>query len=108
MTTSKRENNAAVLKQLESISGKSLTFGNLLLAIRQSEEVSQAEFGKKLGVSKQYLCDIEKGRRFVSVKAAIDFAHKLCYSERYFIKLCLQDMLDREGIKLVIELQKAA
>ena len=36
-----------------------LTFGGLIEAMRQAEEISQVEFAKKLGISKQRLRDIE-------------------------------------------------
>jgi DNA-binding transcriptional regulator YiaG len=42
--------------------GSSLTLGGLILAIRRSDEISQLDFAYKLGVSKQYLCDLEHDR----------------------------------------------
>lgn len=99
--------NAGVLKKLAALSGKSLTLGNLLWSIRQGEEFSQVEFAKTLGVSKQYLCDLEHGRRFASPKAAADYARKLGYSEEQFVRLCLQDMLDRDGILLNVDVKAA-
>lgn len=99
--------NAKVLKKLEDISGKKLTLGNLLLSIRQGEDLSQVEFAEKLGVSKQYLCDLEHGRRFASPKAAADYAHKLEYSEAQFVRLCLQDLVNRDGIPLHVNVRAA-
>jgi len=32
-----------------------------------SEEMSQAVFAKRLGISSSHLCDIEKGRKVVSL-----------------------------------------
>jgi transcriptional regulator with XRE-family HTH domain len=94
MTTKKTK---ASLDFLEGLAGK-LTLGSLLLAIRQGEEMTQIEFAKLLGVSKQYLCDLEHGRRFVSPKAAAEYAKKLGYSSQQFVKLCLQDLVDRDGL----------
>ena len=51
------------LAYLESLIGKRLTFGDHLSAIRQGEEMTQADFAKRLGVSRHYLCDIEHNRR---------------------------------------------
>jgi transcriptional regulator with XRE-family HTH domain len=105
--TTKHRRNFTTLKLLEKISGKKLTLGNLIAAIRQGEESSQAEFALMLGVSKQYLCDLEHGRRFVSPKAASQYAKKLGYSEHQFIRLCLQDILIRDGFKFIVDIKAA-
>ncbi len=99
--------NARVLKKLEAISGKKLTLGNLLNSIRLSDGLTQVEFSEKLGVSKQYICDLEHGRRFVSPKSAADYAHKLGYGEAQFVRLCLQDLVNRDGIPLYVNVQAA-
>lgn len=63
MSTKKKSD---AIKFLEKLTGSKLTLGNLILSIRQGEELSQVEFSKLLGVYKQYLCDLEHGRGFVS------------------------------------------
>jgi len=93
---------------IETLIGGKLTFSNMLMSIRQGEEMSQAAFAKQLGISRQYLCDIEHGRRFVSPKMAAEYAKMLGYSERQFVRLCLQDLLDRDGLVMTIEIQNAA
>lgn len=70
--------------------------------------MSQVEFSKLLGISRHNLCDIEHGRRFISPKMASHFANKLGYSEKQFVRLCLQDMLNREGLSLVVDIDNAA
>jgi transcriptional regulator with XRE-family HTH domain len=70
------------LEFLESLIGKKPTFGEHLLAIRQGEEMTQAAFSKQLGGSRHYLCDIEHNRRYVSPKAAAEFAEKLGNSSK--------------------------
>ena len=40
-----------------------LTFGGLLKAWREGEELTQTAFAKKIGLSVQNLNDLEKGRR---------------------------------------------
>ena len=80
--------------------------GDYLLAIRQGEELSQINFAKRLGISKQNLCDVEHSRRFISPKLAAEFANKLGYSSRHFVCLCLQDILDRDGLSLTVETSK--
>lgn len=106
MTTKKKKSDAA--KFLEKLTGSKLTVGNLLLSIRQGDEISQVEFAKLLGVSRQYLCDVEHGRRFISPRAASEFAKKLGYSEKQFVRLCLQELVDRDKLNLQIDVQDAA
>ncbi len=94
------------MKFLEGLVGE-LTFGGLIEAMRQSEETSQVEFAKKLGISKQHLCDIEKGRKFVSPERAAKFARILGHSERSFVALALQDIVNQGGLKLKVNVEAA-
>ena len=94
------------MKFLEGLIGK-LTFGGLIEAMRQAEEMSQVEFAKKLGISKQHLCDIEKGRKFVSPERAAKFARILGHSERSFVALALQDIINQGGLKLKVNVEAA-
>lgn len=96
------------LKYLEGLMGEKLTLGLLILSIRQGEEISQVEFAKKLGLSRQALCDIEHGRRVISIKKAIEYAEILGYSKKQFTRLCLQDMVDREHLGFIVELENVA
>lgn len=96
------------LKYLEKLMGEKLTLGSFILAIRQGEELSQVEFAKILGVSRQILCDIEHGRRIISPKKAAEYADLLGYSKKQFVRLCLQDMIDRDHLGLVVEIENAA
>ncbi|HLB43010.1 MAG TPA: helix-turn-helix transcriptional regulator [Gammaproteobacteria bacterium] len=95
------------LLELEKVSGKKLTLGNFIWSIRMCDEINQADFAKKLGVSRQYLCDLEHGRKSVSPKKAKQFAKKLGYSEKQFIALAVQDTLERDGIHLKVILKAA-
>lgn len=96
------------LNFLESLIGKKPTLGDFILAIRQGEEMTQVDFSKLLGISRHNLCDIEHNRRFISPKMAAQFANKLGYSEKQFVRLCLQDMLNREGLALLVDIENAA
>lgn len=100
MSINKKSNSK---KYLESLLGESLTLGELIHSIRLGEEMTQEEFASKLGISKSHLCDIEKGRKNVSAERAYNFAIILGYSEKQFVKLALQGILDDSGIKLKIE-----
>lgn len=74
------------------------TFGGTLQAIRISDELTQREFGEKLGISTQLVSDLENERKGVSSSKARDFAIKLGHMPEYFVKLVVQDMLAREGL----------
>lgn len=96
------------MQYIELLVGQKLTLGSFLMSIRQGEGETQAAFAKTLGISRQNLCDIEHGRRFVSPKMAADYADKLGYSKKQFVRLCLQDLLDREGLSLIVEVENVA
>lgn len=105
--STKQNINRKTLLQLEKMAGARLTLGSLIRAIRLSEEQTQVNFALRLGVSKQFLCDVERGRRVISPQKAAEFAHLLGYSEIQFVRLCLQEMIDRAGIKLTVEVHAA-
>src|SRR5689334_4827989 len=93
------------LKSIEMITGEKLTLGKLIWAIRQSDEISQIDFAEKLEVTKQHLCDIERGRKAVSPKLAAEYAKILGYSKEQFIRLALQDLVDRQGLNVEVEVK---
>ena len=105
--TTKLNKTRKTLEKIQTITGEKLTLGKLLWSIRMGEEETQVEFAEKLNISKQYLCDIEKGRRFISPKAAAEYAKTLGYSESQFVRLCLQDSIDRDGLDFIIEIKAA-
>ena len=45
--------------------------------IREEKSMSQKELADKIGVSQQFLCDIENGRRKPSIDTAIKIARVL-------------------------------
>jgi DNA-binding XRE family transcriptional regulator len=106
--STKKEAMVSAKVLLEEINGGPLTLGDVLNSTRLCDEVTQAEFAKRLGISRQQLCDIEKGRRVVSPKLAALYAKKLSGSERLFVQLALQDELRRAGLHYEIEIRKAA
>ena len=93
------------LKQIEKLTGEKLTLGKFIWAIRISDDKTQVEFADKLDISKQHLCDLERGRKSVSPKLAALYAKKLGYSKEQFIRLCLQDLVDRAGLRVIIEVK---
>lgn len=100
MSTKKKSN---AKKYLEKSLGTELTIGELIHSIRVGDEMTQEVFADLLDISKSHLCDIEKGRKVVSAERAYNFALKLGYSEKQFVKLALQQVLDNSGISLKID-----
>ncbi len=99
MTTKKK---STTVKFLEELAGRPLTLGGLLESLRLAENQSQTRFAKILKISPSHLCDIEKGRKFVSPARAALFAKVLGRSEVQFVRLALQDELDRSGLNLKV------
>ena len=98
---------SASMKFLEDITGGPLTLGKFLQSIRLGEEMSQVEFADQLGISKSHLCDIEKGRKLVSPERAVIFAKILNYSPEQFVRLSLQDQVEKAGLKFKIKIDAA-
>lgn len=94
------------LKTLDKLTDDKLTLGKLLWSIRKCDEISQVEFAETLGVTKQHLCDIEHGRKSVSPKLAAKYAEILGYSADQFIRLSLQDLVDRDGLDVTIDVTR--
>ena len=93
---------------MEKISGGPLTISGILKSLRECDEISQKDFAAQLGISKQNLCDIEKRRKAVTPSRAAIFAQKLGYPPTAFMRIALQEELDRAGIKIRINSIDAA
>lgn len=102
MTTKKQTAFEALEKKL----GR-LTVAGFLSSWRESEEMSQSEFAKKLGISVQSLCDLEKGRRIPSPSRAASIAKKMGYPEIALVTLAVRDSLYAEGFKFKVTLEGA-
>ena len=98
---------SAAIRALERLTGGPVTLGKFLEAVRRGEELTQPAFARTLGISKSHLNDIEKGRKAVSPERAARFAQELGYSEARLVKLALQDLVDRGGLKLQVEVKAA-
>ncbi len=84
-----------------------LTFGKMLSAWREGEEMTQTSFAKKLGLSVQNLNDLEKGRRIPSPTRAAGIAKKLGLPQIGLIQLALRDALAKDGFKYDVKLESA-
>ena len=92
---------------LENLTGGPLTLPEVLSAIRLGEEMSYQAFSKQLRISRSHLCDIEKGRKAVSLERAIAFAEILGYSKDQFIRLALQSQVKAAGLSYRVRIEAA-
>jgi len=83
-----------------------LTLGRFLSSWRKSEEMNQKEFAKKIGISSANLCDIEKGRKGVSIFKAAEIAKKIGYSPTVLVQLALQEQIESSGLAYTVEVKK--
>ena len=92
---------------LKKISKGPSTFGDLLSSLRMADEVSQAALARKIGVSRGLICDIEKGRRTVSIALALKIAKAMGYSEKVILKKVLEDQLKSAKANFKIKIEVA-
>lgn len=92
------------LVDLEKKYGR-LNIGTFFAAWRVSEEMSQKDFAKKIGISQANLCDIEKGRKGVSIFKATEIAKKIGYSPTVLVQLALQEQLEASGLDYTVEVK---
>ena len=96
MMKSKNKNARDVLFKLTK---EKFSFAMEFRAYRTRDDLTQDELAVLLGVSKQYISDIENKRRFISVEKAAEYARKMKENERFYIMLAMQDMLNNCGLK---------
>ena len=94
MTTKKTRKASDALREILG----HVSFGEMLYSYRISWDYSQVEFAQMLHISKQDLCNIEKGRKTISVERAKIFAEYLKMSPLVFVKYVLEDQLHAAGI----------
>lgn len=98
---------SGTMRFLENAAGRPLTLGGLLESIRLSEDMSQAEFSKKLRICAAHLCDIEKGRKVVSPERAARFAKILGRSQHQFVRLAFQELVNEAGLTMKVDVAAA-
>lgn len=97
----------SLFEKLEKQYGR-LSFGNFLKAYREADQLTQIELAKKLNLTVQNLCDIEKARRIPTPKRAAKIAKKLEMPIMPMIQLALRDSLHAEGFEFDVLLTKIA
>ena len=87
--------------------GGPLTFGRMLASVRRADEIVQADLARRMGISRAKLCDIENGRRTVTVERAAQFARVLGYSVNQFVAVAVEDQLRQAGLRVKVRLEAA-
>ena len=85
-----------------------MTFGGLVHSLRISDEISQVDLAKQIGVSKQFLSDVEHNRKDVGISFAKKIAEALDYSIEPLIELLIRDQLRRQHLNYIVDLKKVA
>jgi len=84
-----------------------MTFGQFLIAVRTSMDLSQSVLARKLKVPRSMICDIEKSRVLISVNLASKIARIGNFPEDLAIQYCFQDQLRRAKSKFNIHVLAA-
>lgn len=106
MTTKKSKDSLASKLEPELL-GSPLSFGLAVEGLRIRDALSQAVLAKRIGISRQYLCDVEKGRRAVSPEQAARFAKAFGHPPAVLVQLALQDAVRAGGLKLKVSVEAA-
>jgi DNA-binding XRE family transcriptional regulator len=80
----------------------------LNMSTKSLKNLTQVEMAAFLKISKSSLCDIEKGRQQVSLELASKIAKKCGLSEVVAVEAALKDLVHRSGLKLEVEVKRAA
>ncbi|MBA2651070.1 MAG: helix-turn-helix transcriptional regulator [Tatlockia sp.] len=89
-------------------SWEKMTFGGLVHSLRTSDEITQVELAKRIGVSKQFLCDVEHNRKEVGFSFAKKVSEALEYSIEPLIELLIREQLRQQDLNYTVELKKAS
>lgn len=107
MTTKSNHHSIDAIEATKDIWDK-MTFGSLIRSLRMSDEISQVELAKKLGVSKQFLSDVEHNRKEVGIAFAKNVSTVLGYSIEPLLELLIRQQLKRQHLNYIVEIKKAS
>ena len=85
-----------------------MSFGSLVRSLRLSDEVSQVDLAQKVGVSKQFLSDVENNRKEVGIPFAKKISDALGYSIEPLVELLIRDQLRKQDLDYIVELKQAS
>lgn len=79
--------------------------GQYLKSVRKVNGLTLAAFGELVGVSRSYVCDIEKGTRRVHLKMASEWAERLGIAAKPLLERALQDYVDEAGLSWTVRVR---
>lgn len=85
-----------------------MTFGGLVRSLRLSDDISQVALAEKIGVSKQFLSDVEHNRKDIGILFAKKVSEALGYSIEPLLELLIRDQLRRHHLNYEVELKEAS
>ncbi len=95
------------MRFLEKINRGPLSFGDMVASLRDADEISQSALAEMVGISRQNLNDIEKGRTGVGPDTAVKMAKALGYPEKLFLAKAIQQDLRKYGLRYDVQLEEA-
>jgi|GEM_PF-671399 len=99
---------SSAMKHLEKLTGEVFSFATMVRGYRTREDLTQEQLATLLKVKKSYISNLENGRDFVTLDQAIRFASALKEPVEVWAKVALQDMINRSGLRAIVELKKVA
>ena len=103
MTTKKSKSKSARASLASTVA--ETTFGGLVRAMRETDEITQAELARRLGVSRQFLNAVELGRSQVGLDFAKRVADALGYSPEPFAEILIREQVKKAGIQCEVLLR---
>lgn len=97
-TNSKKTSNGSVEAEqflVTNFAQPSIAF--IIKDYRELYDLTQKEFGEKIGASKQHVNNIEKGLTKLSIEKAIEYAEKIDEPITMYIKASIADSLKKAG-----------
>lgn len=82
------------------------TVAMILKSYRKDKGITLQEVGDRVGTGKQYIHSIEKGRSFVSIAQAANFAESLGENKLIWVQAALQDMANRSNFNFIIKMRE--
>jgi len=75
-----------------------MSVGMLVRAFREAEEISQVDLATRLGVSKQFLSDVENNRKKIGIPFIQKFATALGFAPETLVSVYLRDQVREAGM----------
>jgi transcriptional regulator with XRE-family HTH domain len=80
------------------------TFGEIVKSLRVCADMSQEDLAKKLDVTRQFVCGVEKDTKIVGVRFARRIADIFGMSVDVLVEKLLQEQLRRDGLDRKVKL----